>query len=509
MSEKPLQPLIIADHEGCILGAHCTCMAGLGEACTHIAALLFAIEASVKLRDSKTVTEEKAYWLLPTSVKGVKYKECSEIDFTSAKTLKKKLDCKLDLCATSNSSACTPKGAATYKSKIPEPTENELSALFEGLYNTNSKPAILSLIAPYSDDYIPQPMKENFPTVLTELRDENAIQLNYSELLKQCQNTEISVTAEQAKVVENATREQSNSKLWYRFRAGRITASKMKTACCTDPTLPAQSLIKSVCYPESYKFSSRATGWGCEHEKFARDIFLDKLKLSHDNVKLEEVGFFINPDVPFIGASPDGMVSCDCCGQNVIEIKCPFCVKDSTFDDIDDKTFYLKRGNDDQLKLDVKHQYYYQVQTQLGVCKIESAYFVVWTEKDLHIEQIMFDEVLWNTICEKSKHIFVTAILPELVGKFYSRLPFSNKPVPLSCTSDNAKLNKVQENIWCFCAQVESGKMIFCDNEECPIGWFHYLCIGISCAPRTKWYCPDCRKLPKFQSKRGKKTSSK
>jgi hypothetical protein len=44
-------------------------MAGLGEACTHIAALLFAIEASVKLRDSKTVTEEKTYWLLPTSNK--------------------------------------------------------------------------------------------------------------------------------------------------------------------------------------------------------------------------------------------------------------------------------------------------------------------------------------------------------------------------------------------------------------------------------------------------------
>jgi len=87
-------------------------------------------------------------------------------------------------------------------------------------------------------------MKENLPIVLTELRDENAIQLNCSELLKQCQNTEISVTAEQANAVENATREQSNSKLWYRFRAGRITTSKMKTVCCTDPTLPAQSLSK-------------------------------------------------------------------------------------------------------------------------------------------------------------------------------------------------------------------------------------------------------------------------
>ena len=126
---------------------------------------------------------------------------------------------------------------------------------------------------------------------------------------------EIKVSAEQAKAVELATHEQSNSKLWYRFRAGRITASKMKTACCTDPILPSQTLIKTVCYPESYKFSSSATVWGCQHEKYARDIFVDKLKDKHENVKLDEVGFFINPNVPFIGASPDGMVTCDCCGD--------------------------------------------------------------------------------------------------------------------------------------------------------------------------------------------------
>ena len=126
---------------------------------------------------------------------------------------------------------------------------------------------------------------------------------------------EIKVSAEQARAVELATHEQSNSKLWYRFRAGRITASKMKTACCTDPTLPSQTLIKTVCYPESYKFSLSATVWGCQHEKYARDIFVDKLKDKHENVKLYEVGFFINPNVPFIGASPDGMVTCDCCGD--------------------------------------------------------------------------------------------------------------------------------------------------------------------------------------------------
>jgi hypothetical protein len=75
------------------------------------------------------------------------------------------------------------------------------------------------------------------------------------------------------------------------------------------------TLITTVCYPESYTFSSSATVWGCQHEKHARDIFVDKLKDKHENVKLDEVGFFINPNVPFIGASPDGMVTCDCCGD--------------------------------------------------------------------------------------------------------------------------------------------------------------------------------------------------
>ena len=56
-----------------------------------MAALLFAIEATVKVRDSKTVTEEKAYCLLPGGVKGVTYNEVSAIDFTSAKTKKKLL----------------------------------------------------------------------------------------------------------------------------------------------------------------------------------------------------------------------------------------------------------------------------------------------------------------------------------------------------------------------------------------------------------------------------------
>ena len=66
-------------------------MAGLGEACTHVAALLFALEAAVRMRETKTLTQSPAYWLIPPT-KSVPYAELSSIDFTSAKTKKKQLD---------------------------------------------------------------------------------------------------------------------------------------------------------------------------------------------------------------------------------------------------------------------------------------------------------------------------------------------------------------------------------------------------------------------------------
>ncbi|KAI0230944.1 hypothetical protein LSAT2_018697 [Lamellibrachia satsuma] len=80
LKAKPLNPRVIAEKGGRVLAAYCDCMAGLGEACTRVAALLFAIEATAKVRDSKTATEEKVYWLLPGGVKGVTYNEVSDID---------------------------------------------------------------------------------------------------------------------------------------------------------------------------------------------------------------------------------------------------------------------------------------------------------------------------------------------------------------------------------------------------------------------------------------------
>ena len=63
MSEKPLTPWVVAECARKILAAHCDCVAGLGETCSHVASLLFAIESGACIRASMTITQKKAYWV--------------------------------------------------------------------------------------------------------------------------------------------------------------------------------------------------------------------------------------------------------------------------------------------------------------------------------------------------------------------------------------------------------------------------------------------------------------
>ena len=504
-----MQPWVVAEMDGRILNCHCNCVAGLGETCTHAAALLISIEAMVKMRDAKTVTQEKAYWLLPSAMKKVDYKECKDINFTSAKSMKKNLDSNISFVSHEN----TKKQAKHLEKKcpdIPAPSDEELHTLFSNLHTGGAKSAILSVIEPFSENFVPKLSSDDFPQILTALRDEHTFSMNYSDLIIHCQQVArgISVTQSQAQAVEKSTREQAHSKAWFRFRAGRITASKMKAVCCTNPAQPSQSLIKSICYPEAGAFISPATVWGCTHEKHARDMFGEKISSLHENVKIYDAGLFINPEFPYIGASPDAIMSCDCCGTSVVEIKCPFCTRHKEIvDACQEKKFCLNKANDGTVQLDHKHAYFYQVQTQLGVCKCEVAHFVVWTEKELHHEEIAFDDLFWTKITEESQHIFLNAILPELVGKFFSRPPQKGTWITQGSSKESNTADADTDlygKISCYCKQPEFQKMMACDNPECPIKWFHYKCVGLKCTPKRRWFCPSCRKLPEIHSKKRK-----
>ena len=105
-----------------------------------------------------------------------------------------------------------------------------------------------------------------------------------------------------------------------------------------------------------------------------------------------------------------------------------------------------------------------------------------------------------TTICEeiviKSKNSFKAVILPELVGKFYSR-PLQDENPSAATTASNNSQQDCTKFIICTCQKEyneNSDNVIGCDNENCPFKWPHFECANIKRVPKGKWMCKHCRK---------------
>ena len=76
------------------------------------------------------------------------------------------------------------------------------------------------------------------------------------------------------------------------------------------------------------------------------------MKISHTSFKVESTGLHINPKYPHLRASPDGPTSCTCCGDGILEIKCPYSLRDS----IPTSAPYLNSSMDGEYKLSTTHE---------------------------------------------------------------------------------------------------------------------------------------------------------
>ena len=193
MREKPLTPWVIAEEGGKIIAVHCDCMAGLGESCTHVASSLFAIECGVRIRDSMTVTQKKAYWVMPTGVKEVQYAPVKEISFYGKKqsaSMLQSLQYKSYAPGTPSdlprpspspeiSASATPRASKSPTSvpSIKAPDHDEFKNFLDALSSCPSKPAILSLVEPHSSRYIPKSLYSSLPICLTEFAQISRIEL--------------------------------------------------------------------------------------------------------------------------------------------------------------------------------------------------------------------------------------------------------------------------------------------------------------------------------------------
>ena len=105
---------------------------------------------------------------------------------------------------------------------------------------------------------------------------------------------------------------------WLQARLGCATASRANDFCAAETTAAYQNLLwqlvaerETGVVEDSYVNADMQRG--IEKEAIARAAYE-----AHTGTFVTQTGFWLHPEIPFFGASPDGLA-----GDGLIEIKCP------------------------------------------------------------------------------------------------------------------------------------------------------------------------------------------
>uniref|UniRef100_A0A1X7UVF1 PHD-type domain-containing protein n=1 Tax=Amphimedon queenslandica TaxID=400682 RepID=A0A1X7UVF1_AMPQE len=228
----------------------------------------------------------------------------------------------------------------------------------------------------------------------------------------------------------------------------------------------------------------------------------------HVNFAVQSSGLVMYPSYPFVGASPDGLTQCQCCGKGLLEIKCPFKYKDISpisVEALNDRNCFLERDTTGTIHLSSSHAYYHQVQGQMMVKQLPFCDFVCGTSKYVLPEVLTHQHdpnlaVSSTSTCGGSTDSTTAAANtdtnPSAIDNT-TTIDTNPSTATTLANSDTSSVNADSTNtssnkLYCICQKESSGRMIGCDNPSCDIEWFHYACIRIKRAPKGKWFCPNC-----------------
>ena len=99
--------------------------------------------------------------------------------------------------------------------------------------------------------------------------------------------------------------------------------------------------------------------------------------------------------------------------------------------------------------------------------------FVLWTEKEIHNERILPDDQFrHNNVVNYVEPYFNRAILPEVLGKFYSRTNDTIMTLQLPSSTSRSPSPKMNlEPTYCYCKGPGEGEMVECHNQSCTCQW--------------------------------------
>ncbi|XP_053373009.1 uncharacterized protein LOC128546478 [Mercenaria mercenaria] len=284
--------------------------------------------------------------------------------------------------------------------------------------------------------------------------------------------------------IELCTRQQRDSDMWMEQRKGRLTASKhhavkskmniIGKSAGAHPVKVTPLVAEIFGHGRDISFVP-SVRHGQNSESKAMEELVTLLLPAHSNLTFRKSGLYVKKDLPYIAASPDGILTCNCCGQTVIEIKCPYKIfgKVSVQDGYQQLDYLQSDGTSITLK--ESHPHYFQVQSQMAVTGIHRSMFVVWSGVGCPLlVPIKFCESHWRSLLPSLVNFFKAYILPHLFGEE----EFTFCPV---CSDICLPCGEIT---------ISSDNSICCNT--CQL-WFHWKCVNLTHSQvPEEWFCDSC-----------------
>lgn len=138
--------------------------------------------------------------------------------------------------------------------------------------------------------------------------------------------------------------------------------------------------------------------------------------------EIRPCGLFIDPEIPYLGATPDGLIN----NEIIVEVKCPITAYKIGLDQAiaQKKVNFWVKDKLGTLQINKSHNWYYQIQGQLHVTRKLKCLFGVWYSESEPLKTeliIRDDEFFEKKMRTKLCHFYLNCILPELLDPRHIR----------------------------------------------------------------------------------------
>lgn len=384
----PHKAWVCVHQNGNVVTGGCSCMAGQAKVCSHVGALLWKVEYAVSRGlTGATCTDEAAVWNRGTKRNvvaagldditfGKNDKEAKSQGPAEVLEFSSHEDYVRHLQKSPLAGLISTEGTLLYETLAAAPLENVGESISHLNIHTGHEDA-------------------------TNLPDScPACYRVYCEL--------ICLPESARKELCNKTAAQGNA-IWRFSRRIRLTSSMLRLVPKKETTDP-QKAVKAILHPTFT--GNKATEHGRISEPVARRAFEEQT-----GVTVAQVGLVVSPDMPWIAASPDGIIE----ELNaILEIKCP--LMENCTELVEGGKFDVRRDSGGHLVLapNGKNAYYYQVQFAMLCTGMSRCFFFLWSKEKTYIIDVPHDVDFVTQHLPRMRKFYFGSLLPAVVSDLHT-----------------------------------------------------------------------------------------